>query len=224
MPTKPKKPAPATVKTNHIPTEWPKAFGLYKFSRDAVKVNWEAILILVVANFVVSTICSRLGDVGSILSLVAYCLFGVLLAIEYLAGARAQRLPLGQVWRQVPTMLYVKFFAASIIVTAALVFSLFLLVVPFLFVLPRVLLVPYFLVDHNMGILEAFKASWQAASGNNGKLWGIIGANVAMALLIITIIGIPFAVYFLFMYSAALPIAYLFIRDRQEHDRLPKQR
>lgn len=224
MPTKSKKPASPKAKPNHIPAEWPKAFGLYKFSRDAVKVNWEAILILVLLNFAISSICSKLGDVGSILSLITYSVFGVLLALEYLAGARAKRLPLGQVWQKAPALLYVKFFVVSIIVTAALVFSLFLLVVPFLFVLPRVLLVPYFLVDRNMGITEALRASWQAASGNSGKLWGIIGANIAMALLIVTIIGIPFAVYFLFMYSAALPIAYLFINGQQQHDRLPKQR
>jgi hypothetical protein len=66
-----------------------------------------------------------------------------------------------------------------------------------------------------MNILDAYKASWDQTKGHSGMIWNIYGAGFAMALLMITIIGIPFAIYFLIMYSAALAVAYNFINGSQ---------
>ena len=77
--------------------------------------------------------------------------------------------------------------------------------------LPRLTLVNYFLVDKGLEPMEAFKASWHATEGHAMQAWGIILANVAMALLMVTIVGIPFAFYFLFMYSAAFAVFYKYV-------------
>jgi membrane-anchored glycerophosphoryl diester phosphodiesterase (GDPDase) len=108
-------------------------------------------------------------------------------------------------------MVVLKYIANAVIITLLLAIAFVLLVVPFFFVLPRLVLAPYFLVDQKLGPIVATRRSWQATKGHAGKIWGIIGASLAMALLAVTIIGIPFAIYFLFMYGAASALAYDFV-------------
>jgi hypothetical protein len=99
----------------------------------------------------------------------------------------------------------------TILITLSLIVSFLLLVIPFFFVLPRLTLAEYFLVDKNMGVIEAYKASWNATKGHSLKVWGIYGAGILMALLCVTVIGIPVAFYLLIMYSAAFAVLYEFL-------------
>jgi membrane-anchored glycerophosphoryl diester phosphodiesterase (GDPDase) len=89
--------------------------------------------------------------------------------------------------------------------------SLLLFVIPFFFVLPRLVLSPYYLVNQNLGPIAALKASWEKTKGHSGKVWGIIGVNILFVLLCVTIIGIPVALYLLFMYASASPVLYYWI-------------
>jgi len=95
------------------------------------------------------------------------------------------------------------FIGMALVMYVLLVLSLVALIVPFFFVMPRLSLAQYFFFDQNMGPLEAIKASWNATSGHVGKVWGIMGMCIVYSLLIFTIIGIPIALYLLFMYSSA---------------------
>lgn len=104
-----------------------------------------------------------------------------------------------------------EYFVLSILISLALFGSFIALVIPFFFVLPRLVLAPYYLIDQKLDPVEAFKASWNQTKGHSAKVWGIIGVNILMALLVLTIIGIPVAIYLIFMYSAASTILYKYI-------------
>jgi hypothetical protein len=124
---------------------------------------------------------------------------------------RGRRLEASQALKACQPMVVLKYIANAILMTLLLGVAFVLLVVPFFFVLPRLLLAPYFLIDQKLGPIVALQRSWEATKGHAGKIWGIIGASLAMALLAVTIIGIPFAIYFLFMYGAASALAYEFV-------------
>lgn len=198
--------------TNSVPTgEWPGAFGLYKYSKQAIKNNLGTVLTLILAYIGLSLVLSFFDTLGQIVGYIMAILFEVTLIVIYLATSRGQKISLGQSLKSSKPMLLLKYFINSIAVGLALLVSLVLFVVPFFFVLPRVVLAPYFLIDKGMGPFKAISTSWSTTKGHSGKIWGIIGATIVMALPMITIIGIPVAIYFLFMYQAATSLAYLYI-------------
>jgi hypothetical protein len=211
----PATPAPEVI--NPIPTEWPKGtFGLYKYSKAAVKPNvWTLVglyVIIAVVNVSLQAVLKRPEKtIASIVSLV----FELAIVHVLFAGIRGQRMSIGQSFSKLSPMLFLKYLVNNIVVNLLLAVSFLLFVVPFFFVLPRLILAPFMLVDKNLGPIEAIGASWRLTKGHVGKIYTIIAAFIAMALLCITIIGIPFAIYFLIMYSATLPIAYLYFERQQ---------
>jgi hypothetical protein len=104
-----------------------------------------------------------------------------------------------------------KMLGLLIVMYVILVVSFVLLIVPFFFVLPRVYLAPYFLVHNDCSVSEAIAASWHSTKANEGKVYGIILLDVAIALLVITIIGIPFAIYFGTINSASFALLALYL-------------
>jgi hypothetical protein len=211
---------PATNKTvgtetqqPSVPTSWPGAFGLYKFSRAAVRFNLSTIVSLIAISLLVSIVFSILGGNKSpsmdIMDLVAN-LFGVwisaALTLTLLASIRATKTSVGEALKQGGAV-YINYLILSVLTIVILGVSLVLLIVPFFIVLPRILLAPYYLIDQKLGPIAALKASWHGTRGNSGKAWGILGACFLMALLCLVLVGI----YFLFMYSAALALLYAFV-------------
>lgn len=212
-------PATAPAELPPVPNPWPGAFGAYKYSKAAVKFNLQPILILFILSIFVSASFASgsglqtsrhnytgagIGDlIGLVFSMVSYVL--------YFAGVRRQKLSLGQAFRKCSVIMYLKLLATLILTGILVGISLLLLIVPFFFVMPRLLLAPYNVVDKGAGPIEAIKQSWHMTRGHAGKVWGIIGASIAMALLALTIIGIPFAIYFLFMYGAVYVVLYEYI-------------
>jgi len=198
--------------------KWPGAFGIYKYSRRAVLNNFDTLAViwitLIIVSIVLDVIFSSSKSHGNPLS----GLLGAFAAIGYtrvyIAAARGGKMSVSQAFQD-PWILWLKYIVLEILVGLSLVVSLLLLIIPFFFVLPRLSLATYYLVDRNMGILEAYQASWNHTKGHAGMIWGIYGAGLAMALLMITIIGIPFAIYFLIMYSAALAVAYNYINGAE---------
>jgi len=211
QPTQPPSAAPQVV-TPEVPATWPGAWGLYKYSKTTVKFNLETILVLCILNLVVGGVFyALLGNAGRLGGNLVGAFLNMALTFAYLASVRGQKISLGQAFGKCDPMLYLKFLANTILVGIGLAISLLLLVVPFFFVLPRVLLAPFFLLDKDMGPYAAITASWDATKGHTGMIWGVIGATLAMALLMVTIIGIPFSLYFLFMYGASSVLVYEYI-------------
>jgi hypothetical protein len=208
----------ATKKSGSIiPSSWPGAFGLFKNSKEAIRVNvWEIVTIFL-ALFVINVMLSILvGDYTrhssgqafyQILSLLLQAFGEAAFIIAILASVKRRKIDVVETFKQtVPYFL--PMLALLIVTNIVLALSFLALIVPFFFVLPRLLLAPYFLVDQNLGPIEALKASWNQSKGHSGKVWGIIGASIVMLLPVLTIIGIPVSIYLLFMYSAAFGILY----------------
>lgn len=204
--------APAATDTlPNVPETWPGAFGAYKYSKQAVRRNVVTLILLWLLVAAVGIVLdSAFKNVGSLLSFIVNALGTAALSIALITSVRGQQISVGDaISKAVPY--WFKMILLMILIFLSIIGSLLLLIIPVFFVLPRLALAYYFLVDKDMGVVEAYKASWNATKGNAGKVWGIIGATIAMALLMITIIGIPFSIYFLIMYSAAYAVLYEFL-------------
>lgn len=205
-----------------VPKTWDGAFEIYKNSRAVIMHNVRPYLAIVLASLVagliqdnaLNTADGNSISVADIVVAMACILLSILLSVSLakvvLAGLKSKKVEFMNVVRQ-SVSIVPNYFLMSIVVSAIAIVSLLLFIVPFFFVLPRLVLAEYFVVDKNMGPIEAIKASWAATKGHVLKVWGISGATIVMALLMITIIGIPFSVYFLFMYSAAFGVLYAFL-------------
>lgn len=226
MSQEPGKSESTTATLPAVPATWPGAFGIYKYSKQAVLRNWQTLLVLAIISALLSSVpYSVHGGVHTLLMIVTNIL-ALMISISAiktgLQSIRGERVSLETALHySFDASLLVNYFVSSLVVGLLLFASFLLFIVPFFFVLPRVMLAPYYLIDKNMGPIEAIRASWDASKGHSGKLWGIIGATIAMALLFLTIIGIPFALYFLFMYSVAQAIAYLFVAKQHDSGAAP---
>jgi hypothetical protein len=194
-----------------VPEQWPGAFGVYKYSREAVKLNFVTLAIFWLISAVLGAVLQRLlGTVGDLLSFLLGALASAGFALTFLSSLRGQKLAFGEAFKKsLPFLL--KMALLSILVALLMVASLFLFIIPFFFVFPRLSLTNYFLVDKNTGVIGAIKASWAATKGSSGKVWGIIGVTFLMALLFVTLIGIPVAIYLIIMYSGATAVLYEYL-------------
>jgi uncharacterized membrane protein len=215
--------APSEAPTNqpqaslpNTPVTWPGAFGLYKYSRNAIRRNISTLLFLYAIDILISIgFGVALKGFGQIFADIVSIVITCALTITYLASIRGHVLSISEVLAKVTPTLFGRYLLATLLNLVIYTVSLLLFVVPFFFVLPRMILVPYFVIDQEMGPIEAVKSSWHATKGNVGKTWGIIGASFAMILLCLTIIGIPFAIYFVVMYSAAPALLYEYLHENQ---------
>ncbi len=199
-----------------IPDAWPGAFGVYKYSKQAIKINLGTVIILLILSSLIGGFGAwkKLHGAGNLISLLVNSLLIGSLALTTLAGVRGQHRGIGEALSKGASF-WLKLIGLTILVYASYFLSALLLIVPLFFVLPRLTLANYFLVDKNLGVIEAYKASWQATKGHALKAWGIIGVTLLIAILMITIIGIPFSIYFYIMYSAAFAVFYEVLNRQQ---------
>ena len=202
---------PAAVAT--VPDVWPGAFGIYKHSKQAVKLNLTPLVLVFFISFVINIFLGAIFKNRALLnlfSLIVSAFVAAATVIIYLADVRGQQISLQKALSDAVPF-WLKTIGLEIVIGFILIVSFLLLIIPFFIVFPRLLLANYFLIDKKMDVIAAIKASWHTTKNHSGKVLGIVGANLAMALLFLTIIGIPFAIYFLVMYSAAFPILYVFL-------------
>jgi len=198
-----------------VPDSWPGAFKIYKYSKEAVRLNIVPLVLIFLLNALVGTTFGLILKRGG--NLANFVLGGLLTATSvliYVAAVRGETVSLSKALKNAVPF-WLKMLGLEIVLVFTLLLSFLLLIVPFFIVLPRIILAQYYLVDQKMDIMEAIKASWHATKDHTGKVWGIIGANIAMALIALTVIGIPVAVYFLIMYSAAFAVLYIFVSGKQ---------
>jgi hypothetical protein len=190
---------------------WPGAFGLYKYSKDAVMFNLQTIILIWLAGAVISAILQGISkNGGGLLSSVVSALLSVAYVLTYLASIRGKKVEPQAVAKDSLPM-FLNMFLLNLLVGLVVIGGLILFIVPGIIFAIKLSLAPFYLVDQKMGVMDAFKASWNATKGNMGILWGIVGASIVMFLPALTIIGIPVAIYFLVLYSAALAYAYDYI-------------
>jgi hypothetical protein len=213
-------------------SEWPGGWGVFKPSREAVRRSLSTLILLALISIGGSLILSSLshafvprhpavGQLGPyfLLTLLFNLASGLFTAFvsasqirTYVAGVRSSRVELGDATRAGSQLTW-KLFLLNLLIGLTVLGGLILLIVPGIIFAVRLTLAPYFLVDKNLGVLDAFKAGWNATKGHMGKLWGIFGAAFVMALPIITIIGLPLSIYWLFMYGAANALLYVYLLD-----------
>ncbi len=210
-------------KTETVPETWPGGFGIYSTSKEAMRTNigtyvW-IFLMAIAGSFVIQGLFgNNPHDGGYTLGQVLSFLFasylggaGILVVFKNLAHKEYNLdAALTDTWP-----FYLRLIGLAIVEYVLLALSILLFVVPFFFVLPRLVLAPYFLIDRNLGPIEAIKASWDETKGRSMDVWGITAVAILFALLMVTIIGIPFSIYFLVMYAAAPALLYKHITDRK---------
>lgn len=209
---------PNTLET--VPKDWPGAFGIYKYSKQAVLTNWGTLLGLVLSSMVLSGIVSNLGDkkhtmlytIGQLLSLVVAAYASAATTIVALKSVRREKIGFSDALSKA-TEYFWPILGATLLLYVILAASILLFIIPFFFIAPRLTLTPYFLIDNKLGPVDALKASWEETRGHSGKIWGLVGVNIVYTLLFFTIIGIPFGAYFLFLYMAASALLYYWIRS-----------
>lgn len=201
--------------------EWPGTFESYRLVKDFVKVNiWHFVsvigiwiiiswVIAILLNSVVkNVIASDLID--EIFSLAIGAFIQSCFIFMYFNSLKDKHFELKDVmdygFRTLPKM-FVLIFVMDIL----LIVSFILLVIPFLIILPRVYLAPYFLVQDNLSASEALGFSWNLTKGHSKEVYGIIGLDLLIALLFLTIIGIPFAIYFLIINSGSFAYLTMYI-------------
>lgn len=192
-----------------ISKNWPGAFGVYKTSKEAIMLNISSILVLIAISIVASIILNIIFGNDNFSGIASFLLAPFFTVVMYYSVFK-KKIESGQIVDKTSPH-YVQLLFLSILIYLSLVFSLLLFIIPFFFVMPRLVLAPYYLVHKNLSAMDAFKMSWEKSQPHQGKVWGIIGATIVMALPALTIIGIPFAIYFVFMYSAAVAVLFKFV-------------
>jgi hypothetical protein len=191
---------------------------VYKYSKQAVRVNLGTVvsLLILLALFAVigGSITDRTRGYSDLILFLATTLLNGALVFATVSGVRQHKVSLGDAIGR-GTAIWWRMILLTLLCNITYVVSLTLLVIPFLFVYPRLSLATYFLVDKNMGVLGAYKASWRATKSHAIKPWGIIGVTALIAVLMLTIIGIPFSIYFYVMYNAAYAVLYEMLQTAQ---------
>jgi len=195
------------TKLDKIPKEWPGAYGLYKYSKQAVQPNlWNIVGLL-------NMVFRNLKNIGGVLQFLLAAYYGAALVFIWLAGTQGKVKSVQDSLKDTYPV-FIKYLVLQILVGLLIGASLLLLIIPFFFVYPRLALAQYYLIDKKMGIMDAINASWNNTKGYSVKVWTVTLAAISMALLALTIIGIPFAIYFLVMYSAAMAVLYKHIEAK----------
>jgi hypothetical protein len=199
-------------------TEWPGAFGIYKYSKQAIMRNINTFIVLIVISTIINLLSNTIGGskpslllfIATVISALLSVVISIALLVVYLAGISNKQISVSEALNGI-SKYFVNYVVASIVAGAAALASFILFIIPAFFVIPRLVFTPFLVIDKNLGALDAVQTSWNMSKGHVGKVYGILGATIAMSLLALTIIGIPFAIYFVFMYGAATAVLYNFV-------------
>lgn len=208
-------PAPQATEANN----WPGAFKIFKPSKRIVGFNFAVYIALsltllpisMIVGSVTAGLHSRVVDIifNVVIQLVSL-LFTCATSVVLLLASESKLLSYTDALKQ-SYKIYARYLALSILTLLITIASLLLFVVPFFIVFPRIVLAQYFMIDQDMGAIDALKASWNQTSGHVGKLYGILGVNILMFLTIVPILTLPLTIYLLVAYSAASVIVYKYI-------------
>jgi len=200
--------------TSHVPHAWPGMFGLYRYSKPAVSYNLSANAWLLILLAPLGGACDIFLRRERLIGVAIWLLIALVSAgsaIAQIASVRRQRLSASDALAAAFSR-WPKVIALTLLLDITYLISLLCLVIPFFFVLPRLNLAVYFMLGDDLGVTEAYRASWRATRGHTLDIWGVIAVNALIFLLAATVIGLPFAIYFYLMYSAALAVAYEMLR------------
>ena len=197
---------------------WPGAFGAYKPSGQAVRLNLNAFLLLwalsLVGGMLIGAVFGHQRLLANLLSTLLGAFTAAALFYVTLASVRGKTVEFAESIRVAwPRFLWL--FVLQLLVGITVIGGLILFIVPGLYFAVRLCMAGYFFMDKDLGVVEAYKASWAATKGNAGKVWGLVGVSFLMILPVITIIGVVATIYLLFMYQASTALLYLHLQHQK---------
>ncbi|HVI60719.1 MAG TPA: hypothetical protein VM535_01040, partial [Candidatus Saccharimonadales bacterium] len=98
-----------------------------------------------------------------------------------LKAAQGSKVDIDAAFQQGKKFLW-RFWGLSIVVGLIILGGFILLIVPGFFMIKRYLLAPYYLVDKDLSIGEAMRASAEAGKKYSGAVWGVVGVNILISL------------------------------------------
>ena len=200
-----------TSSTNQLPG----AFSLLKPSWEGVRLNlitfFElaatpllfSILASVVNHGKVTGLGEALGALGDIIAVI----FAPALVITQLKSVRQEKIDFSDAIKQGLHFLW-RYLGLALCMVVVIGIGLILFIVPGLFMLRRYFLAPFYLIDRDMKVFDAMRASAADSKQFSAAVWGLIGVEILFALLSIVLVGIVLVV----MYYCASAIRYTEIK------------
>ena len=207
--TTPATPSPAEPASQAAPgpkgdsNKLPSAFSLFKPSWEALKFNLSTFVLIGLIGVVFYGLVALLfgaagltsksttgGFASSLLPVIAVTgviglllagVFGPAMVYLQLKSVGKTKVAVGEALK-VGLRLFLRFLGLSIVMGLVIGIGFLLLIVPGLFMLRRYILAPYFLVDKNLGIMEAMKQSAETSKKYSSALWGLIGVTILISL------------------------------------------
>lgn len=200
--------------------DWPRAWGIYKHSRDAISKNVSTYLLVVIGSFgilfalglILQMIFGRKVGVY-IYDVVSYLIViwvTIALVNVYLASVRGKSIELEESIKTTAS-LWGRMLLLQVLIWLTIIGGLILLIVPGIIFQLRLSLATYYLVDKDMSVMEAYKASWEVTKGNLGKIWGLVGVKLLFYLLWFVLIGI----YLTIMYTTVFAYLYEYLEKNK---------
>jgi hypothetical protein len=229
-----------TTPTSSLHSQWPGAFRVVGPARETMKRIWTTMLLLVLVTAVLSFLLNLLTNnnhpgymnyssmatynwtngwtsngITEVISFIVSALISCAEIVTLLAGLRGKKIDFSSAFK-LGFPMWGRMLLLNLLVGISVIGGLILLVVPGIWIALRLSLAQYYLVDRQMGVMDAYKASWNDTKGELGKIWGVIGVIILMVLPSLTIIGIIATVYLLFMFWPAMAMLYMYISSRPQ--------
>ncbi len=149
--------------------------------------------------------------VGTIIGWAIGCFFHVGMTRMWCSAARRESVDFGELFRGGNRFLHL--LAAQFLMGLAIVFASLLLIVPGIILSYGLMLTQFYVVDAEMGPIEAMKASWETTTGQKGKLFVLSLAFFALGIagLLCCCLGVYVAAP---VCSVALAIVYVRLSGR----------
>lgn len=187
------------VKNTNVKSELPSAFSLFGPSWEKVQFNLEAFVKLGIIPLALSVILSiqRLShhtdtlnysttsmsagySIITFLAAVVTLIVAPALLYTQLKSAQSVKVTAGEALHDSRRFFW-RFYGLVILVGLIVLVGLILLIVPGIFMIKRYLLSPFFLVDKDLGVLDAMKQSAETSKQYSDAVWGLFGVEVLIA-------------------------------------------
>jgi hypothetical protein len=200
--------------------ELPSAFSLFKPSMNAISVNLVTLIELVLVPLLVVTLGRLIGHGGgAVISFIGEIMALLLAPAAYLTQLQSAKGKTIDFTKAIKDSLHYfwRLVGLGIVLFVIIGVGFLLLIVPGVFLLRRYILSPYYLLDRDMKVFDAMKASATDSKTFSGAIWGLIGVDfllVIVMLVLTAILGsleiIGLAIYY--TYYCAPAIRYLQIK------------
>lgn len=157
------------------------------------------------------------GFVGVIglLALLAY----LFIVVAVLRASQHRAISLGSILEELREgWLWIKMIGALLLLGLVIVLGLFALIIPGIILIWRLYFVLYILVDKRVGIIDAFKQSWNMTRGYAGAVYGVILVTILLSLgNIVPIFGPLVAFVLTSIYMVAPALRYQELKRVSQH-------